>query len=626
LAEGGLRLTSDKLRVTRFPDTVHTPEEVQFDKPGLEGTSGAMRYVIQHGELDLMDGVDMTFRRDGSAPVRVTSASAILRRKQDFVRFLDDVRVRQRTKTMTANELRLYLTEDDSKVEHMEAYENVDLRWDVLPESEPSESDESVSAKTMTEIESGKRTASDSAVTKSISVAQGPGRKRLVTDNLEVLMREDGQTLSRVRALDGGTLYLYEPENRTTGYDKKLEGNLLAFDFDDEGRLSTLRGRGGVEIALTPVGARATEPQPQPHPQPHPDPDPDSEPEYVSGQRTVVARQLEADFDVDTGDLIEARCSRTVEFQQEGSRASADHGVFVAESSRLILTESPRIWDDNVRLEAQVIRIDTVSGDVDAEGEVRSASQTGAGAEDGPGSATGLFPGASEGPVYFVADRLAYDREQDVAIYTGAARGFQGPNRVEAEEIRVLQTRGELVAKRDVRTVFVQDGAKEEPVGRAAAGGDSRRRQGEGQTRADRASRAFTTAITRANEMTYRRDTHRIEYRGDAETRSGDMSVRGDGIDVVLGEGNGGLVEVVAFGEVEVHTSEGDAAGELAKYLPNNESFTVSGPSASFESDGKVTEAKQLTFFLGDDRIFVDGREESRTTTKYSPRPRPRPF
>jgi len=80
--------------------------------------------------------------------------------------------------------------------------------------------------------------------------------------------------------------------------------------------------------------------------------------------------------------------------------------------------------------------------------------------------------------------------------------------------------------------------------------------------------------------------------------------------------------EVLAEGEVTIETAEGKAAGDHAKYLPEQESMTVLGESARLENAGKLTEGKQLTFFLTDDRILVDGRELTRTKTTYSSKPR----
>jgi len=44
--------------------------------------------------------------------------------------------------------------------------------------------------------------------------------------------------------------------------------------------------------------------------------------------KTVETRRLEADFDTETGELTEARCSRGVEFSQADTHAEAEIGVY----------------------------------------------------------------------------------------------------------------------------------------------------------------------------------------------------------------------------------------------------------------------------------------------------------
>ena len=105
--------------------------------------------------------------------------------------------------------------------------------------------------------------------------------------------------------------------------------------------------------------------------------------------------------------------------------------------------------------------------------------------------------------------------------------------------------------------------------------------------------------------------------------RSEDMTLQGQSIDVTLVSGGGGVREIYAAGDVEIETVDGKAAGDDAKYLPKDKSMTITGEEAWLENAGKLTEGKQLTFFLGDDRILVDGQGRHRTKTMYSSSPRP---
>jgi lipopolysaccharide transport protein LptA len=238
-------------------------------------------------------------------------------------------------------------------------------------------------------------------------------------------------------------------------------------------------------------------------------------------------------------------------------------------------------------LEANVIEIDVVSGDVEATGSVRSTSK------DSTGSA-GLFPSESDEPVYFVSKRLRYERATDTAVYTGEARAIQGQNRIEADRIRLLQEAGELSAENGVRTVFLQKQNDSEPE----------------------------VTVTDAQSFLYRLKEEKLQYQEGVTMRSKEMTLKGKKVDVLLKPGGREVKEVWAEGEVTIETPDGKAAGDYAKYLPEEESMTVTGESARLENAGKLTEGKQLIFFLSDDRILVDGREQTRTKTTYSSKPR----
>ena len=531
-----LRLEAETLNFQRSPDRAWSTEPVRYFRKGLTGSAGSMSYTLQDGALELEGGVAATFREEGDAPLRIESQRASMRRRRHFVQFVDEVRVRQSNRALDCNDLQVYLDEENENVERMEAYEGVDLRMDVAE----SETDESSSG----------------------SLSSEAGTKRLLTEKLEAFFRPGGEDLERVRALNGGRLVMKLPEGSREGYHKDLEGYTLVFEFDEEGRLDVLRGRGGVTLVLTPVAS-------------------------AEAKKIVNARQLEAFFDPVSGDLREAICERAVTFEQGDVRATAEKGTFHNLESRLVLEEGPRLWDQKASLEARVIEIDVVSGDVEGTGNVRSTSR------DSSGSA-GLFPSESDEPVYFVSKRLRYERATDTAVYTGEARAIQGQNRIEAGRIRLLRGAGELSAENRVRTSFLQKPKEGAPE----------------------------ITVTDADTFLYRSKEERLQYRGGVAMRSKEMTLKGKTVDVLLEPDSREVREVSAEGEVSIETPDGKAAGDHARYLPEQESMTVRGEHARLENAGKLTEGKQLTFFLGDDRILVDGREQTRTKTTYSSKPR----
>ena len=533
-----LRLEANTLHFRRAPDRAWSTEPVRYFRKGLTGTAGSMSYGILEGALELEGGVDATFREEGDAPIHIVSDRASMRRRRHFVQFVDAVKVRQANRALDANDLQVYLDDENEDVERMEAYENVDLRMDVAP----AEVDETSGS--------------------SSNLSSEAGTKRLLTEKLEAFFRPGGKDLERVRALDGGRLVMTLPESAREGYHKDLEGHTLVFEFNEQGQLEVLRGRGGVTLILTPVTGDTEE------------------------KKIVNARQLEAFFDPASGDLREAICEKAVTFEQGAVKATAEKGTFQNQKSRLVLEERPKLWDTKATLEATVIGIDVVSGDVDGEGNVRSTST------ESSGSA-GLFPSESDEPVYFVSKKLKYDRARDTALYTGEARGIQGQNRIEAGRIRIQQGAGELSAETSVKTTFLQT---------------------------PKAGEAELT-VTDAETFLYRSKDETLQYQGGVSMRSKEMTLKGKKVDVLLERETREVREVLAEGDVSIETPEGKAAGEHAKYLPEEESMTVRGDSARLENAGKLTEGKQLTFFLGDDRILVDGREQTRTKTTYSSKP-----
>jgi LPS export ABC transporter protein LptC/lipopolysaccharide transport protein LptA len=559
--EKSLRVETSVLDYRQNPDLVWTREHVRFFRDGLEGESGSLKYEVPDAKFYLRDDVTVRLTRDEGSPIDITSQSATIRRNAKTIQFIDDVFVQQATRELRCNDLQLFLTENEEGIERIEAYENVDLVMVARPQKPTEDENEADSAQPAPGLDHS-------------GLLQEPGTKRILTKKLEVLLREDGETPERMRAMERGKLILESTPDREGDpvVVRELEGHLLAFDFDDQGRLMQLRGRGGVTLTLAPKNGPAAE------------------------TKRVEARQFEADFDVESGDLTEARCLKSVQFSQGDVRATADRGVYRSEKELLTLTESPLLWNQRASLEAETIQIDVVTGDLEAFENVRSTSKS-----DKSSNQRGLFPTGDNAPVHFVADHLDYRQSEDLAIYTGAARGFQGDNRIEAEKIQLRQTAGELEAEGSVRTVFHQ----------------------KVDEKADEKGQMGRT-VTVSWRLVYHSAENILHYRRNVIMRSDDINLKGKQIDVVLEEPSNDVLEIHAAGNVEIEAAEGKALGDNAKYLPKSEEVRVMGDRAQLQNGDKLTEGKELTFFLSDDRIFVDGREQRRTKTIYASKPRPK--
>ena len=538
-----LRIEASSLDYGPKPKRVWSDDPIRFFRGGLQGEARRFAYLVVGNAVELDGGVEMTFTPKDGAPVEVRSESARIRRRDKFVRFMENVRVNQADRRLLSDQLQILLTDDESGVTRIDA----DGKVRMVLEVPPGQSEEA-----------GGGPLGDS------------GRKRLSGGRLEVFFGPDGSTIRSMQAI-GEAKLIVEPlaSREGDGMRRELLGQTLLFELDEEGRLVGLNGRGGVALTLTPEKGGPEE------------------------MRRVTAQRLTSRFDPESGELRSARCSETVTFTHGDLRAEAEQGVYNARNELLTLTESPRLRDSSAELTADQVDIQVVSGALEASGNVRS-TMTSARSSEG----MGFLPGTDEDAVYFLADHLSYDREKDTAVYTGSARGFRGTNRLEAERIELAQSKGELRATDSVRTTLPQKVSATE-------------------------SGTPQLTLTSAQHLFYRSEDEVLTYRQGVEMKSGDFVLRGETVDVNLTKGGEAVRQIDAQGNVEIQSSTGRARGEKATYVPDREEVHVSGERATLEDGDKLTEGKELTFFLSDDRIFIDGREERRTKTTY---PRSRPF
>ena len=81
--------------------------------------------------------------------------------------------------------------------------------------------------------------------------------------------------------------------------------------------------------------------------------------------------------------------------------------------------------------------------------------------------------------------------------------------------------------------------------------------------------------------------------------------------------GPGQLDRIVADGGVNIRQTKRRAIGNHLEYIAEDDKFVLTGgPPSIFDAEhGKIT-GDSLTFFRRDDRVLVEGRETSPTTTR----------
>jgi lipopolysaccharide export system protein LptA len=299
----------------------------------------------------------------------------------------------------------------------------------------------------------------------------------------------------------------------------------------------------------------------------------------------------------------------------EGERSGqADHAVAVGASQITTLSGQAMVRDASTETRAANIIFMQASGDIRAEGGVRSRTF----AARGPGSqVSGTTPQFSNGPANITAEKMQANAKSGRALYSGHARLWQGDSVLEADSIELLQKSRQLNATGKVRSVFPQ-----------AAGHDSI-----GASETNKSSKKASLWHIASDTFAYMDLENRAHLEGNVVVQSDVQRMRSDLLDLYFTRANAAgsaeknsngatgaqqISRAVGTGRVVVDEQTRKATAERAEYTAADGKFVMSGGNPTlFDGTQGTTTGRQLTFFLADDTIIVDSEKGSRTLTKH---------
>jgi len=338
--------------------------------------------------------------------------------------------------------------------------------------------------------------------------------------------------------------------------------------FDDRNHLSTLHGAPDARIRTLTPG--------------QPD-------------RTSTSEMLDVNFRQAGG--VESITQQGNLIYTDGERrATADRARYTPSDQQLILTGAPRVTDSGFSTTAHTMTLNRATGSLGADGDVKSTYS-----ELKPQPDGALL--AASSPIHVTARKMTANRSPSRAIYSGAARLWQNANVVEAPSIEF---------DRDNRSVIAQgNGARVSTV----------------LVQIDKSGRALPVTIT-CDRLSYIDSDRKVHFEGNVIARGGDATISSQQMDAILfpagsNEGSakmpdaaGRLDQIVAEGQVVITQPSRRATGDKLVYTVAADSFVLTGgpPSILDAERGKIT-GDSLTFYKRDDRVLVEGRETSPTTT-----------
>lgn len=412
----------------------------------------------------------------------------------------------------------------------------------------------------------------------------GNGRK-LRTNALQMSFAggrpDERSELKHAETLERGTMEWSD----AAGAQSKLSADKLTVDFGAAGRAQHVVGIGNVETQRELQGKPA---------------------------QTATAASGDAQLD-ETGGWTQMTLQQNVHLKEGDRSADAQHAVFVRATQTAVLTGKAVARDESSETRAAKITFHQGTGDIEAEGRVRSTDL-------GEKKASIEL---SPAPANITAEHMTGNSKAGRALYTGHARMWQGPSVLEANSIELLRQTRVLHANGDVRAVFPQQGSGN------ASGADTKGAAGSGNAKGGDGASAKQPAnwhIT-CGTLTYWDAENRAHLEQNVVAQSADERMRGPVLELYFTraadakpgtEGTAQISRAVGTGGVVVEQGDRRGTAERGVYTADDNRFVLSGGTPTlYDATEGTTTGRELTFNMADDTIIVDSGNGTRTLTKH---------
>jgi len=632
-----IHISTRNISFDRDSGEARTDQPVSFRLPYGQGRAVGLTYSSRAGVVHLQRNVEMTLASSHSAePVQLTGSSLEYRRETRTLRLLAPARAAQGHREFTAGEFALEF-DTQLRAQRLVASRQPEMHsagprgqvvisadqfvalfrpegWierilatgNVRGHSAASSGEDRVMAERM-DVEMLPRLNQPRLLTATGSVtAESDHRgvlRRLETAALRLFFTAAGvpsrnshglrraRQLERAETLAPATVDWQAPstvEGKTVTQNTRLHGQQLTAEFDARSQLRTLTGRDGVEVERRLPGR---------------------------APQVTTSRELLAKFGA-TNDWTEIEQTGNVRFREGDRAGQADRARLERSSEGVTLTGSVLLIDPQTRTTAQSAFFNQRTGEIRAEGNVRSTDLA-----PGRDGVTNFAPQ----PAYISSDRLLANSSTGRAVYSGGARLWQGDSVVEADSIELLRDAHQLDARGNVRAIFPQaSGAQNSSPGSPPS-------QGAAQGGSPGRPRAAQPALwrVRAGTLTYWGSEGRARLERNVQAQSSQALITSRTLDLFFssadasagsaGQGSSRqLTRAVPLGSVVVRQGERRGTAERGEYTVAEGKFVLSGGRPTlYDASRGTTTGRQLTFFFANDTIIIDSEEGSRTLTRH---------
>jgi lipopolysaccharide export system protein LptA len=407
------------------------------------------------------------------------------------------------------------------------------------------------------------------------STSKSQENKSLSASELEFNFRPDTHGLNGADTVGPGTLTISPSDPKSSK--KVIQAGQFSMKFDSRSVIESLHGTSPTQITVfaPPSDAKGTPPT------------------------ISKADLLDATFNPGIGTLRDMKQAGNFQYQDGDRRASSNDAHYDAQAQTVVLHGHPQTWDPNSRVKSQKLSIDLQTNSAVGEGNVQASHQqtppVGAGANQ-----------KAPTPTNVLADKMTANKLSQTIHYEGNVRAWNGTSVLESASLDVYRAQRRLTSKTPVETTFlrsVQGAPGDQPSGRAAPTGPR-------------------PVSVHADALDYLDEGRRAQYHGHVKMVTQDITMLSDRLDVYLtptdNSGGSQVDHAEADGHVKFNEPGRAGTSDHAEYFTGaGKVILTGGPPVLVDEEKGTTTGQRLTFFIHDDRLFVDGGAQSPSLTQH---------
>lgn len=389
--------------------------------------------------------------------------------------------------------------------------------------------------------------------------------KRLTADDVKLFWRMTGRDLERAEVMGNAELYV-EPVQSSPTADKKTV-TAPRFDcefYEKDNRAKTFTATGGAKVVLEPM-----------------------QPSERRQTRTLTADKMVTNFVAETQDVERFDALGNAKFNEaDRNGQSQNMNYTTADATVRLRGGEPVVWDSKARTKANELDSDTNRKISYGRGKVQTTYYS-------QGQTNGATPFQKvNSPVFIVADRVEFQHDSGIAIYTGNARAWQDDNFVRADKLTLRQGQKRMEGEGNIQSALYRATKKEK----------------NGAT-------AIIPVFATSRTMFYSDIDRLLHYEGDVDIKQDTDRIQSGVADVYLKKDSSEVDHTIARQNVVLTQPGKRGTGDTVTYTASDEVAVLTGNPARVEDTEQGTsQSKRLTMYMRENRVVGDappGQETS---------------